>query len=239
VQDETGRWIVVSPDLGFPAGKNKTILIDLGAVVRAGLGRARRIRLRTNLEIYWDSLAIADDMPDGQVRATRVPAARADLRYRGFSTTDFSKREVPELPHYDTMANVVSRWRDLVGYYTRLGDVRELLRDVDDRYVIMNAGDELRLAFPAPVAPPEGWRRDFVLIGDGWEKDGDYNTSFSKTVLPLPRHNHPEYGEAVGSGQSAASLELEDDPVYRQHVRDWQTYHTRFVTPLDFLSGLR
>ncbi len=77
-------------------------------------------------------------------------------------------------------------------------------------------------------------------------KDGDYNTSFSKTVLPLPRHNHPEYGEAVssrqstvGGRQSAVSLELEDDPVYKQHVRDWQTYHTRFVTPLDFLSGLR
>ena len=43
------------------------------------------------------------------------------------------------------------RWRDLVGYYTRFGDVRELLRGVDDRYVIMNAGDELRLAFPAPA----------------------------------------------------------------------------------------
>jgi hypothetical protein len=168
----------------------------------------------------------------------RVQAERADLRYRGFSKTDFGRHDAPETPHYDRLANTHQRWRDLVGYYTRYGDVRELLMSVDDRYVIMNAGDELQLSFPAPPMG-KNLSRDFVLIGDGWVKDGDYNTSFSKTVLPLPRHNHPEYGEAVGSGQSAASLELEDDPVYRQHVRDWQTYHTRFVTPLDFLSGLR
>jgi hypothetical protein len=97
----------------------------------------------------------------------------------------------------------------------------------------MNAGDELRLAFSAPAAPGPGLVRDFVLIGDGWVKDGDYNTSYSKTVLPLPRHQHPDY-KAV-----SADLELEQDPVYRQHARDWQTYHTRFVTPRAFLGGLR
>jgi hypothetical protein len=80
----------------------------------------------------------------------------------------------------------VPRWRDLEGYYTRFGDVRELVAKTEDRYVIMNAGDELRLSFEAPPPPPAGWTRDFVLIGDGWVKDGDYNTSFSKTVLPLP-----------------------------------------------------
>ena len=36
-QDARGRWVVVAPDLGFPAGKNKTILIDLGRVARAGV----------------------------------------------------------------------------------------------------------------------------------------------------------------------------------------------------------
>ena len=88
------------------------------------------------------------------------------------------------------------RWRDLVGYHTRFGDVGELLAGVDDRYVIMNAGDELRLEFPGARHPRDGWRRDFVLIGDGWEKDGDYNTGFSQTVLPLPSHAQPAYGRA-------------------------------------------
>lgn len=231
-QDASGRWVMISPDLGFPAGKNKTVLIDLTQVVRAGVTDARRLRLRTNLEIYWDWIATADAAPNAPLRTTRLPAGRADLRYRGFSKTDFARREAPELPRYNELANVGPRWRDLVGYYTRFGDVRELLGEIDDRYVIMNAGDELQMAFPSPPAPPEGWIRDFVLIGDGWVKDGDFNTSYSKTVLPLPSHGHPDLAAA------SPSLELEDDPVYRRHSQDWQTYHTRFVTPGAFVEGL-
>ena len=39
-QDASGRWIVVAPDLGFPAGKNKTIL-DRPVAVGARRRRAR------------------------------------------------------------------------------------------------------------------------------------------------------------------------------------------------------
>ena len=35
-QNEAGRWVTIDADLGFPAGKNKTILVDLGRVVRGG-----------------------------------------------------------------------------------------------------------------------------------------------------------------------------------------------------------
>src|SRR5690606_762550 len=51
-RDASGAWHVVAPDLGFPAGKNKTVLIDLAQVARAGVQGATRVRLRTNLEIY-------------------------------------------------------------------------------------------------------------------------------------------------------------------------------------------
>jgi hypothetical protein len=240
-QNEAGRWVVVAADLGFPAGKNKTILIDLEKIGRAGIAHARRVRLRTNLEIYWDSLAIADAAANDTVETTRVQAAHADLRYRGFSKTDFARHDVPETPKYGALANVGQRWRDLTGYYTRYGDVAELLSSVDDRYVIMNAGDEIRLTFSEPVSPkpPQGakadrrWTRDYVLIGDGWVKDGDYNTTFSKTVEPLPRHGHPNYEAAPPTPN------IEDDPAYRAHAADWQRYHTRFVAPDRFLSGLR
>ena len=47
---------------------------------------------------------------------------------------------------------------------------------VDDRYVIMNAGDELLLRFPAAPPPAPGMVRDFVAVSDGWVKDGDFNT---------------------------------------------------------------
>ena len=90
-------------------------------------------------------------------------------------------------------------WRDLEGYYTRYGDVRELLAGIDDRYVIMNAGDEITLRFPEQPPPPAGWVRDYVIAGDGWIKDGDYNTVDSRTVQPLPYHAKSEYNEAPGS----------------------------------------
>jgi tetratricopeptide (TPR) repeat protein len=231
-QDPSGRWVVVSPDLGFPAGKNKTVLIDLGLVPRAGLPHARRLRLRTNLEIYWDWLAVADGADRASVQTTRLEPVRADLRARGYSQTVTANRESPETPQYDRIRNVGQRWRDLVGYYTRFGDVRELLARVDDRYVIMNAGDELRLQFQAPPSPPAGWRRDFVLIGDGWVKDGDFNTSGSKTVGPLPTHAHSTYESA------ADGVELQDDPVYKRHSDDWVRFHTRAVTPRRFVRGL-
>jgi hypothetical protein len=224
--------VVVSPDLGFPAGKNKTILIDLQQVAAAGVPHARRLRLRTNLEVYWDRLALAGAVGQPQLSTLRLQPERADLRFRGFSQTDYSNRRQPEIPVYDRIANVTQRWRDLVGYYTRFGDVRELLTGVDDRYVIMNAGDELALQFRAPDAPQAGWVRDFVLIGDGWEKDGDFNTEFSATVLPLPAHGDAPYDASV------QPADLEDDPVYRRHPGDWERYHTRYVRPDDFTRGL-
>jgi hypothetical protein len=225
--DGAGTWQMLHADIGFPAGKNKTILIDLSRRPRG----ARRIRLRTNMEIYWDSLAWAT--PSAQTpRTQRLALASADLRFRGFSqTTQDRDAHAPEIPLYEQLANVTPRWRDLAGYYTRFGDVRELLTTVDDRYVIMNAGDEMRLSFEAPPPPPAGWRRDFVLIGDGWEKDGDFNTGFSEAVLPLPRHDDPSYTDASAS--------LEQDPVYRRYPNDWQQYHTRFVDPDRYLRGLQ
>jgi Flp pilus assembly protein TadD len=226
-QDAEGRWTVASEDIGFPAGKNKTMVVDV-----SGVRDARRLRLRTNLEVYWDSLQLASAI-DTPLRTERLAASSAELRYRGFSRTTSPRGESPETPNYDRLANTEPRWRDLAGYYTRFGDVRELLAAVDDRYVIMNAGDEMRLRYPVPAPPPAGWMRDFVVIGDGWEKDGDYNTGYSQTVLPLPTHARQTYEAAT------TSAELEDDPVYRLHPGDWERYHTRYVTPDRFLRGLR
>ena len=73
VPSPDGGWTVARSDLGFPAGKNKTILIDLSGILpETG---TRRIRLRTNLEIFWDSLAVAEAAPaDADQDAAARPA---------------------------------------------------------------------------------------------------------------------------------------------------------------------
>ena len=228
-RDAKGSWVVLHPDLGFPAGKLKTMVVDVPRLPDGT--RPRRLRLRTNLEIYWDWIAQAPRLDPGLARETRLDPAVADLGYRGYSRTALLGPRGLELPDY-AIGNHRPRWRDLVGFHTRFGDVRELLAGVDDRYVIMNAGDEMRLRFEAPPPPEAGWRRDYVLIGDGWVKDGDFNTTHAKTVGPLPSHDQPVY-------DPEASAALEDDPVYRRHADDWVNWHTRYVAPDYFLRGLR
>jgi hypothetical protein len=228
VADAGGRFRPARPGLGFPAGKDKTILIDLTGLFPAH--GPRRMRLATNLEIFWDRVAWATGKPEVTLRPIALPLKAADLRYRGFSITEQKDASTPERPRY-VIGGIAPRWRDLEGFHTAFGDVRELLQQVDDRYVIMNAGDELAVTFAEAPPPQAGLIRDYILVGDGWEKDGDYNTVASRTVLPLPTHRSPQYGETAGR--------LEDDPIYRQHRADFERYHTRYVSPSDVRDALR
>ncbi|MGB2712574.1 MAG: FG-GAP-like repeat-containing protein [Vicinamibacterales bacterium] len=228
VADRSSRFRPVRTGLGFPAGKDKTILIDLTGIFPAR--GPRTLRVSTNLEIFWDRLGWAVGRPDVKLTPRKLDLKTADLRFRGYSATEQKNASTPERPRY-AIEGVAARWRDLEGFHTRFGDVRELLQAVDDRYVIMNAGDELRVAFPEVPSPPRGFVRDFVLIGDGWEKDGDYNTIASRTVLPLPTHRSPKYVRGTGR--------LEDDPVYQRHRADFEHYHTRYVSPDAARDALR
>ncbi|MGB6723123.1 MAG: FG-GAP-like repeat-containing protein [Terracidiphilus sp.] len=229
VQDAHGAWHVVRSNLGFPAGRNKTCLIDLTGIFHSG--EPHRIRLSTNLEIYWDEIQWAQGLPDTPLKITQRAPSFADLHYRGYSIIDKANVSSPEIPEYNHLMASTQIWRDLSGYYTRYGDVRPLLSKIDDRYVIMNAGDELSLRFTALAPPPSGWVRDYIVAGDGWVKDGDYNSVNSATVRPLPYHARRNY--------DTPPKPLEDEWVYRHHREDWQTYQTRYVTPDDFENALR
>jgi len=229
VQDGRGGWVVARPNLGFPAGRKKICLFDLTGLFRPGV--PHKVRLRTNLEIYWDSIEWAAGLPETPLKITRLAPDVANLHYRGYSVVRQANASSPEIPDYNELSGARHPWRDLEGYYTRYGDVRELLAKADDRYVIMNAGDEMSFRFAAPTAPPAGWVRDYVIAGDGWVKDGDYNSIDSKTVLPLPHHSRTVYDTPPGR--------LEDEWTYRHHPEDWQTFQTRYVTPVPFEDALR
>jgi tetratricopeptide (TPR) repeat protein len=230
VPDGHGGWVTAQDNLGFPAGRKKTILFNLTNVFRPGT--PRRARLRTNLEIYWDAIHWARGVPDTPLKQVTLDPTVADLHYRGYSVMHMPVGAgAPEVPDYNVIEGTTQRWRDLIGYYTRYGDVRDLLKTIDDRYVIVNSGDELSMRFAEQPPPPPGWVRDFVIKGDGWIKDGDYNSTWSKTVLPLPYHAKNEYTTHPGS--------LEDEWVYRRHPEDWKNYHTRYVTPEVFKNALR
>lgn len=229
VPDSEGHWRTVRDGLGFPKGRVKTVILDITGIFVPNA--PRRLRLRTNLELYWDKLAWAGAMPSSErLQIRHLDLAAADLRFRGFSLITQANPSSPELPHYDRIKESDLRWRDQEGYATRYGGVRELLQKVDDRYVITSPGDELRMTFAALPAPSEGWTRDFILICDGWVKDGDYNSTFASTILPLPYHAMTDY--------VVAPTTLEADHAYQLHPDDWRTYQTRYVTPRYFNRSL-
>ena len=65
------------------------------------------------------------------------------------------------------------------GRYTREGDVRELLREADDLFVVSRPGDEIALSFDAAALPPlpAGWTRTFLLHSIGYSKEMDRNSA--------------------------------------------------------------
>jgi len=192
VKDAAGNWVTAVEDMGIPAGKPKTIAVDLSGAFRSA---SREVRIVTNLALYWDEIFLIESPATPPHVMTPIDAASVDLRYRGFSTpTIHPTRAQPESFDYAALMPL-SMWNPTPGLYTRYGDVTPLLTSIDDRFVIMGSGDEIRLRFPADRLPPlkSGWTRDFLLLVDGWAKDADANTAFSQTVEPLPFHTMSAY----------------------------------------------
>jgi hypothetical protein len=120
-------------------------------------------------------------------------------------------------------------WNPTAGNYTRYGAVEKLLAEVDDRMAILGSGDEVQLRFRTAGLPalPAGWKRDFLLLVDGWAKDADANTAFSQSVLPLPFHAMSRYPYPAGE-------RFPDDAEHTQYRRDYNTRPAlRLIRPLE------
>ena len=191
VIDEAGNWKTVIGNIGFPKGKNKTMIIDM---TDKFIIEDYRIRIRTNMQIYWDHVFIAKNLLNVSKNPIRLKPFNGDLHYHGFSEIHKLNFSSPHIPIYNSVIKE-KRWRDLIGTYTRYGDVTSLLLHSDNEYVIMNSGDEITLQFDMKDIPKleNGWTRDFIFYNDGWLKDGDLNTAAGKTVEPLPFHGMKSY----------------------------------------------
>lgn len=228
VKDESGHWQTVIADMGMPSGKPKSIAVDLTGKF---LSKSRQVRIVTNLCVYWDEIFLSEKSSIPRVRLTGLAPESADLRYRGFSVAAIHpERLQPEEFDYNKWTPQ-TMWNPTPGLYTRYGNVTPLLREADDRMVIMGSGDELRLLFDPHRLPPvkPGWKRSFLLLVDGWAKDADANTAFSQSVEPLPFH-------AMASYPYPASQHFPDD---RRHQLYRQTFNTRPArNDLERLTGL-
>ncbi len=228
VVNKKGEWETVIDNLGFPQGKDKTVIADLSGKF---LSSDHRIRIRTNMEIYWDYIFFSEKKTEVPVISTVMDPVSADLHYRGFSSS--YRKGGRYGPHWFDYSDTEKdpKWRDLPGNYTRYGNVLPLLTASDNKYIISNAGDEATLKFDEKKLPalPVGWKRDFMIRSVGWVKDGDLNTAFGNSVLPLPYHGMSSY-------PPSAKDKYPDDPDLRKYH---QEYNTRVVTIYAYLNALK
>ncbi|HVS11444.1 MAG TPA: hypothetical protein VMS76_16365, partial [Planctomycetota bacterium] len=224
LQDEDGAWRDAGPPIGFPAGKPKTMVIDVSEL----LPRATpRLRLRGTLRLYWDSILLATDGDDAPLEVRSLEPVSARLWRRGFSEPEPSPR--PHQPERFTWEHLARfpRWNPMPGLYTPYGECEALLHAIDDRYVVLASGDALTLHFDAAELPPvrEGWRRDYLLFLDGWAKDNDPNTVHGETVEPLPFH-------AMSGYPYGPHEHYPDGPEHRAFRREWLTRTAEEWIPL-------
>jgi hypothetical protein len=213
--DGNRGWRPVA-EIGYPAGLPRMMTFDISSLPVREDGR---LRLRSNMALFWDQIFVARAVAGPELRVHTLQPSVAMLRPLGYPREYSPDGFDPLLYDYQRIDQGIA-FKNMTGSFTRFGDVRALLLDADDRFVIMGRGEELALEFDATGLPelPLGWSRTVVLHSDGYCKDMDLYTAYSDRVEPLPYHGMKSYPPEESSGQ-------------RQEQREYQrVWNTRRVT---------
>ena len=153
----------------------------------------RRIRLVTNLQIYWDQVLI-DNRRRMPRRAQRGPAASATLHFRGYPK-QIEGASPGDLNYDYNRVSLTGPFQRERGSYTRMGDVTPLLKGMDNRFVIFGSGEEIAAEFDAlhcPLCPRTGSATTSSTPTD-IVKDMDWWDASPFTVSQLPFHGMSAY----------------------------------------------
>ena len=208
-----GSWQRIADDVGFPAGLERTIVVDLTGKLPT---HTRHIRLVTNLEIYWDQVLI-DNNSEAKVRTAEVPLASATLHFRGYPT-QVEGASPGDLDYDYDRISLTGPFQHQRGNYTRFGDVTALVQAIDDRFAIFGTGDEIAAEFDLANLPrlQEHWKRDYFFYANGFVKDMDWWDASPFTVSQLPFHAMSKY-------PYPASEKFPDDSGALDYQMNWNT----------------
>jgi hypothetical protein len=156
--------------------------------------------------------------------------------YIGVDTTlqqDLKIREI--IPASATLTQVFETNSASTGDFTRFGDVTELMRYVDDKFVIGRRGDEIQLKFNSAELGevPPGMERDYFFIASCWFKSPGL-PYLAFTVDPIPFH-------AMSAFPYPPTESYPHDAAHLSYLREYNTRtvpvpHTQ-LTVGDMLRG--
>jgi Flp pilus assembly protein TadD len=207
-----GSWHRVLDDMGFPAGLPRTIVVDLTGKLPVG---SRKIRISTNLQIYWDQVLVDNGREDRNFRQTELPLASASLAFRGYPKQ--VERETPgDLDYVYNQVSQTGPFSRQHGAYTHYGNVTPLLKNVDEHFVIFGSGEDIDVEFDTAKLPtlPKGWKRDYFFYANGFVKDMDFYEASPFTVSDLPFHKMSGY-------PYSPEEHFPDDPASVEYRLEW------------------
>lgn len=243
---------VLREDLGVPSGMDRTMVALLGETS----SEPRKLRLSGQHRFLWDAIRFAPapeivslggvdavasagsgakdgDHPlasGGVLSIRHLPLVSADLGFHGFSPMRGDRALHEQTYDYDA-AQPDDAFGPAWGRATRYGDVRPLLNEHDDEFVVLVAGDQVGLEFEARSgtgtepsrddagqdASSAATRTTYFLRVTGWAKEGSFHNLTGRWIEPLPYRGMVSY---------PPSVERPGDPDYDAYL---ETYQTRVV----------
>lgn len=198
VKDSNGNWVRVPDSRQFPIPPDsvpRTFVVDLTDLFPT---TDYSLRINNFWNVTFDYIAIDVSSQEDVSIHTIYPYANL---YQVFETNSASS-----------------------GNFTRYGDVTDLLKNEDDKFVIGRQGDEVSLLFPISGLPPpkEGMVRDYFIFIALWFKDeaGNWGYGFDFTVYPIP------FKEMSGFPYP---LDTESYPYDPEHLQYLEEYNTRQI----------
>lgn len=179
VEAPDGSWLRLHHQFGYPAGMDRESVMPLGQLPFP----VRRIRLISNLEIYWDWVRLIQEETCDDCREIQHLPLQSRIWVMGFP----EERGGHEVPKSFDAANAtrLGGLRTPYGWYTELGDSLDLVTSNDSQAVFMAPGDAVDVHFRVAELP-HGWSRRAVVDLRGWCKDMDLYTREGDQLEPLP-----------------------------------------------------
>ncbi len=204
VMDAAGKWVPVDTKMPQIPGYTKSIVFDLTGKFPAGV-TDYKVRMRGLYRTWFDQVAV-DTSKTEPVSVKELTATKADLRFTGAS----AMKTRPQ-PGFSYTGPFLTPTRTHQGNFTKFGGVLPLTAAADDKFVVMDTGDELDMQFgEAPVAP--GMERTYILHTDGFYQE------LSGAVDPMPFH-------AMSNYPYPASEHYPTDADHTAYLATWNTRH--------------